>query len=809
MTTFVDQLVKRYLKLKGHENIAKVLQNNNNSGSSNCSQESFPATSSSSRDDDDLFMLCEDIVLDGINDGNYKQMLLETFDTFRAWASDSLDFLKPELLLLCLPVFSYTYLCLIRKKLNSDALTFWNDNVKLSPDLSMFYSKEISELSMLVDADQIFNHEFLHHHTFIKCLIENKYLIKISQFSYNLLKSFALQNDLLYLATILNEKCIFELYDGEETSMVDNKNFPSLHLKGYHSILLNFNVSDRSYVSSMASPSGKRGATTSNQQPQLPYVNLFIPSKTPIDINGLEKAIDEKKQKFNGDVTISELLQKVVRPKLLLSGKRPIQDIQTGKYSSQNKHYYFVNNYWIPRDLNKNSRSTNSEPSILVATITNTYNGMICLDINHQITQAVGGFRDNSVRVFRIGGPYIELTNDEVHKKVSKIGGYYSDLDYHLDHNMNTVYPQEKNAHEQSILAQKNCFKNMSNNLASDASKSADYSSSSSSSAAAAAAGVGVQAADTMTELHGHNKPVFGLSQSINSKMILSASADETVRLWDINLAQTVAKFQCNGVVWDVEFNPIFDCYFSAATNNGSLFVYNTNRSTPIRIMSGHTSDVNCTKWSNNGMIVVSGSDDKTTRIWDFRDGNCVRILTGSTASISCVNVSRDGRLIASGTDIGIIYIYDIYTSKLLGVLTGHKNSVTSVAFNEDTQCLVSSSLDGTIRIWDVNQVLNQFSSATSGVLYTETESQRVNNDTTTDDSSRNKIEPSFVSRHALQPSYSSNKLLNYHSMLPKSVNVIPDKHVFYTKYTPLYYANFTSENLIYCGGPYTVDSIL
>ena len=163
-SNYIDQLVSKYLKSKGHDNIAKIIEESKTETKKNDSSES-------SFKDTELFSLCEDIVIDGINEGDYKKSLLDTYSIFTAWASDSLDFLKPELCLLCLPIFSYSYICLIRKGLNTDALIFWKENSKKSPDISILYSKEVSELAMLLESDQLQNPNFLRNHHFIKSVM--------------------------------------------------------------------------------------------------------------------------------------------------------------------------------------------------------------------------------------------------------------------------------------------------------------------------------------------------------------------------------------------------------------------------------------------------------------------------------------------------------------------------------------------------------------------------------------------------------------------------------------------------------------
>lgn len=54
-----------------------------------------------------------------------------------------------------------------------------------------------------------------------------------------------------------------------------------------------------------------------------------------------------------------------------------------------------------------------------------------------------------------------------------------------------------------------------------------------------------------------------------------------------------------------------------------------TDHYQPLRIFAGHLADVNCTRFHPNSNYVATGSADRTVRLWDVLNGNCVRIFTG------------------------------------------------------------------------------------------------------------------------------------------------------------------------------------
>jgi len=158
------------------------------------------------------------------------------------------------------------------------------------------------------------------------------------------------------------------------------------------------------------------------------------------------------------------------------------------------------------------------------------------------------------------------------------------------------------------------------------------------------------------------------VSQDNSGRLVVSSSSDETIRLWDTSVRQCVGKYACLSTAWDVSFGPL-GYYFAAACMDNTMSVYSTDRPTQVRLMTGHTSDVTCCSWHQNASLVISGSDDKTVRLWDLRVGQSVRLLRGSPAAISSVAVSPVGDKIAAGSDSGAIHMWDIGSGRQIGLL--------------------------------------------------------------------------------------------------------------------------------------------
>jgi len=140
-----------------------------------------------------------------------------------------------------------------------------------------------------------------------------------------------------------------------------------------------------------------------------------------------------------------------------------------------------------------------------------------------------------------------------------------------------------------------------------------------------------------------------------------------------------------------------------------------------MNIWVGHRDGVCCVAFSPDGKRVVSGSYDKTIRVWDVERGQMVSSpFEGHTAGIQCVAFSPEGKRVVSGSHDHSIRIWDAETGKpMTRPCEGHTGGIWSVAFSPNGKYIVSGSEDGTIRIWDAETgsiLLQPFKGHTDGV---------------------------------------------------------------------------------------------
>ncbi|CCA71411.1 related to WD40-repeat protein (notchless protein) [Serendipita indica DSM 11827] len=119
----------------------------------------------------------------------------------------------------------------------------------------------------------------------------------------------------------------------------------------------------------------------------------------------------------------------------------------------------------------------------------------------------------------------------------------------------------------------------------------------------------------------------------------------------------------------------------------------------------GHEDWVLAVEFSPDGSQIVSGSRDQTVRVWDAATGHLLgEPLIGHEGEVSAIAISPDSSYIVSGSSDKTIRLWDAATGKSLGEpLVGHEYAVEAVAFSPDGLRVISGSDDGTIRLWDVD----------------------------------------------------------------------------------------------------------
>ncbi|MDJ0798689.1 MAG: AAA-like domain-containing protein [Calothrix sp. MO_167.B12] len=214
--------------------------------------------------------------------------------------------------------------------------------------------------------------------------------------------------------------------------------------------------------------------------------------------------------------------------------------------------------------------------------------------------------------------------------------------------------------------------------------------------------------------LAGHEKSVYHAAFSPDGKQIVTASDDQTARVWDINgkLLQTLAGHEKS--VYHAAFSPDGKRIVTASDDQTAR-VWDINGKL-LQTLAGHEKSVNYATFSPDGRRIVTASDDKTARVWDI-NGKLLQTLAGHEKSVNYATFSPDGKRIVTASDDKTARVWDI-NGKLLQTLTGHEKSVNYATFSPDGKRIVTASDDKTARVWDINGSMLQILAGDQSLVY-------------------------------------------------------------------------------------------
>jgi WD40 repeat protein len=241
-----------------------------------------------------------------------------------------------------------------------------------------------------------------------------------------------------------------------------------------------------------------------------------------------------------------------------------------------------------------------------------------------------------------------------------------------------------------------------------------------------------VETGAPLAVLRGHSDVVTSAAFTGTGRSVVTASADETARVWDALVQPELALLaSLPAPVTEVRFaadelravagdrrahvlDPVTGAELGSetavsrpstvsgpdgatATIRGNTVVVRTSQGT--KVLEGHGDRVTSASFSPDGNLLVTASRDREARIWDVATGKSLLVLQGHFGPVQDAQFSPDGRWIVTAGP-GRAGLWDARTGAQVSLLRGHKGMLTSASFDPSGRTIVTGGEDGTVRTY-------------------------------------------------------------------------------------------------------------
>ena len=172
--------------------------------------------------------------------------------------------------------------------------------------------------------------------------------------------------------------------------------------------------------------------------------------------------------------------------------------------------------------------------------------------------------------------------------------------------------------------------------------------------------------------LHGHRSNINALTfNPVDAALLASYGNDQTVRLWNTESGDEVARLPGYGASRAIQFDPT-GRYLTFEDQHSSIALWDlAEPSQPTRVVrfEGHIDSPSSLAFHPNGSRLISGSFDRTVRLWDTNTGQMLKIIGRHDGYVTSVAFSPDGQFVASAGKDDVAHIWCVESGERLHTL--------------------------------------------------------------------------------------------------------------------------------------------
>ncbi|XP_074663195.1 uncharacterized protein LOC141915527 [Tubulanus polymorphus] len=202
--------------------------------------------------------------------------------------------------------------------------------------------------------------------------------------------------------------------------------------------------------------------------------------------------------------------------------------------------------------------------------------------------------------------------------------------------------------------------------------------------------------------LEGHSRGIWSL-QFFTADFLISGSYDCSIKIWNLRTGVAVRTiFGHDGPVWALASKTKL---MVSGSQDTTAKIWEVTRCYLKHTLRGHTGAVYTVDLSDDETWVLTGSTDRTVRLWRTDNGSCVTVISASqSTSIMSVSYSRGFMACSYGHHISI---YNMATGELIRSYHEHHKRIESIKLKISDPVigegiLITGGKDNMVKYWDI-----------------------------------------------------------------------------------------------------------
>lgn len=212
----------------------------------------------------------------------------------------------------------------------------------------------------------------------------------------------------------------------------------------------------------------------------------------------------------------------------------------------------------------------------------------------------------------------------------------------------------------------------------------------------------------SVCQLTGHQDKILAVYFAPTQHHVVSASADRTIRLWDVGHAAPSGSIICPSTCHDLS---VIEDRICTGHFDGVIRVWDPRtRGQPVmEVKSVHDNrSITSVRWSTDRNRIVSMGRDNAVRVTDARTWQCTTAMTSDKLSLSSnmmrLGMSPDGNYAACGSAAGALFIWSLSNPSATGPLKvipdQHKGLLSHALWFPDGRSMVTIGQDRRVNLW-------------------------------------------------------------------------------------------------------------